>query len=50
MTRFTEAKLEEAIIELLGEEEGYPHVLGETIEREPGGVRKMIMVPFFGSK
>ena len=32
--KFTEAQLEAAIIELLGEE-GYPHVLGETIERQP---------------
>ncbi len=31
--KFTEAKLEEAIISLL-EAEGYPHVLGETIERQ----------------
>ena len=32
--KFTEAQLEAAIIELLGAE-GYPHVLGETIERQP---------------
>ena len=32
--KFTEAQLEAAIIELLGEA-GYPHVLGETIERQP---------------
>jgi type I restriction enzyme, R subunit len=32
--KFTEAQLEAAIIELLGEA-GYPHVLGETIDREP---------------
>ena len=32
--KFTEAQLESAIIELLGVE-GYPHVLGETIERQP---------------
>ncbi len=32
--KFTETQLEAAIIELLGEE-GYPHVLGETIERQP---------------
>lgn len=32
--KFTEAQLEEAIIELLGEQ-GYPHVLGETIARGP---------------
>lgn len=32
--KFTEAQLEEAIIELLGNE-GYPHVLGESIERQP---------------
>ena len=37
MSKFTEAKLEEAIIELLGKE-GYPHVLGETISREVGEV------------
>lgn len=35
--KFTEAKLEYAIIELL-EAEGYPHVLGEMIERDPGEV------------
>lgn len=34
MTKFTEAQLEEAIIELLGEQ-GYPHVLGESIARDP---------------
>ena len=33
--KFTEAKLEQAIIDLPGKE-GYPHVLGETISREPG--------------
>jgi type I restriction enzyme R subunit len=32
--KFTEARLESAIIELLGAE-GYPHVLGEAIERQP---------------
>ncbi len=32
--KFTEAQLEAAIIDLLGEA-GYPHVLGETIERQP---------------
>ena len=32
--KFTEAQLEEAIIELLGEK-GYPHHLGETIARDP---------------
>lgn len=32
--KFTEAQLESAIIELLGAE-GYPHVLGEGIERQP---------------
>ena len=30
--KFTEAQLEEAIIELLGEQ-GYPHLLGEAIRR-----------------
>lgn len=35
--KFTEAKLEQAIIDLLGKQ-GYPHVLGETIQREPGEV------------
>jgi len=34
---FTEARLEQAIIELLGKE-GYPYVLGDTISREPGEV------------
>lgn len=37
MSKFTEAKLEHAIIELLSEE-GYPHLLGETIQRDPGEV------------
>ena len=32
--KFTEVQLESAIIELLGVE-GYPHVLGEAIERQP---------------
>jgi hypothetical protein len=32
--KFTESQLESAIIELLGVE-GYPHVLGEAIERQP---------------
>ena len=32
--KFTEAQLESAIIELLGVE-GYPHVLGDAIERQP---------------
>ena len=31
--KFTESKLEEAILELLAKE-GYPHVLGGAIERE----------------
>ena len=31
--KFTEAQLEQAIIELLGEED-YTHVLGETIQRD----------------
>ena len=35
--KFTEARLEQAIIELLSKQ-GYPHVLGETISREPGEV------------
>ncbi|MDD5395250.1 MAG: type I restriction endonuclease subunit R [Thiothrix sp.] len=34
MARFTEAKLEQAIITLLGEQ-GYPHVPGESIARNP---------------
>ena len=32
--KFTEAQLESAIIELLGAQ-GYPHVLGEAIARQP---------------
>lgn len=35
--KFTEAQLEAAIIELLSES-GYPHVLGETIDRQPDEV------------
>ncbi len=35
--KFTESQLESAIIELLGAE-GYPHVLGETIVRQPQDV------------
>jgi len=35
--KFTEAQLEEAIIELLGEQ-GYPHVLGDAIKRDPAEV------------
>ena len=35
--KFTEAKLEQAIIGLL-EKEGYPHVLGQDISREPNEV------------
>ncbi len=35
--KFTEAQLESAIIELLGKE-GYRHVLGEAIDREPNEV------------
>ncbi len=35
--KFTESQLEQAIIELLGEE-GHPHVLGETIQRDPSEV------------
>ena len=31
---FNEAALEEAIIEMLGEQ-GYPHIVGEQIERSP---------------
>ncbi|AYN67470.1 type I restriction endonuclease subunit R [Euzebyella marina] len=34
MKKFTEARLEETFIELL-DNEGYPHYLGNTIEREP---------------
>ena len=35
--KFTEAQLEAAIIELLGEE-GYPHLVGEAIERQSNEV------------
>ncbi len=34
MMKFTEEKLENVIIELLGEQ-SYPHVLGDTLQREP---------------
>jgi type I restriction enzyme R subunit len=37
MNKFTEAQLEQAFIELLGNEE-IPHVLGETIQRAPDEV------------
>ncbi|QTR53089.1 type I restriction endonuclease subunit R [Thiothrix unzii] len=37
MSRFTEAKLEQAIITLLGEQ-GYPHVRGDTLTRTPQDV------------
>ncbi|WP_203293587.1 type I restriction endonuclease subunit R [Luteirhabdus pelagi] len=37
MAKFTEAKLEEVFARLLGEE-GYPHVLGTTIDRSPDEV------------
>lgn len=36
-SKFSEAALEQAIIELLGKE-GYPYVKGDTIPREPGHV------------
>jgi type I restriction enzyme, R subunit len=36
-SKFSEAALEEAIIELLGQE-GYPYVKGDAITREPGQV------------
>lgn len=32
--KYTEDKLEQAIISLLGEQ-GYPHLHGSTIDREP---------------
>ncbi len=35
--KFTEAQLESAIIELL-DQEGYPHVLGEAVERQSNEV------------
>ena len=35
--KFTEERLEQAIIELLGKE-GYPHTCGEAIERAPEDV------------
>ncbi len=35
--KFTEAKLELAIIELL-EQQGYPHFIGDNIDRDPGDV------------
>ena len=37
MSKFTEAKLEQAIIELLGKQ-GFPHVKGEEITRQPNEV------------
>ena len=38
MGKFTEAKLEHAIIQLLGEQ-GYPHVLGDTLSNGAEGSR-----------
>ena len=35
--KFTEAQLEQAIIDLL-KEEGYPHVKGDSIPRDPSEV------------
>ena len=35
--KFTESQLEQAIIELLGVE-GYPHVIGETLQRDSADV------------
>ena len=35
--KFTEAKLEEAIIQLLGDQ-GYPYTRGTDLEREPSDV------------
>ncbi|MCP4933360.1 MAG: hypothetical protein GY927_03945 [bacterium] len=37
MSKFTEEKLEQAIIALL-EEQGYPHHKGESISRQPNEV------------
>ena len=37
--KFTEAKLEQAIIDLL-EQEGYPHVLDQDIASDPKTSRK----------
>ena len=37
LVKFTESQLEQAIIDLLGEE-GYPHSLGGTIDRDPSEV------------
>lgn len=39
--KFTEAQLESAIIEHLGAE-GYPHVLGAAIERQPQEIEAVI--------
>ena len=37
MAKFTEAKLEEAIIQLL-EDQGYPYTRGTALDREPNDV------------
>ncbi|WP_289302920.1 type I restriction endonuclease, partial [Methylophaga sp. UBA3996] len=37
MSQFTEAKLEQAIIELI-EQQGYPYTAGETLVRDPSEV------------
>lgn len=47
--KFTEAQLEQAIIKLLGNE-GYPHVKGESISRDPNDVLIKEDLRFFLSK
>jgi len=42
MTKFTEAKLKDVIIQLLGEQ-GYPHVLGSEIERGKNGKEEVLI-------
>jgi len=42
MSKFTEAKLENAIIQLLGEQ-GYPHVIGSEIDRGARGDEEVLI-------
>ena len=42
MSKFTEAKLEDAIIQLLGEQ-GYPHVIGSEIDRGARGDEEVLI-------
>jgi len=42
MPKFTEAELEQSIIDLLGEQ-GYPHVIGSDIDRGAKGIEEVLI-------